>query len=129
MEEQPGLSEQYMQSSPWPVFVALGIVLTEFGVFFGGMFIPVGVGGILLLEGSVVGILRESGYASTLWKTALGIGALFTLAGGALLAFSMQSSQFDLYTRGLAVVIGGVVALLGSFGIYAWEFGNADVPV
>ncbi|GGL61429.1 DUF7541 family protein [Halocalculus aciditolerans] len=127
MTEQPGLSEGYRKSSPWPVFVALGLALTEFGVFFGGMFIPVGVGGILLLEGSVVGILRESGYASTLWKTALGVGAFFALFGGVLLAFSAQSAEFNLYTRGLALLLGGVVAVVGGFALNVWEFGNAEV--
>ncbi|GGL71594.1 DUF7541 family protein [Halocalculus aciditolerans] len=126
MSEQPGLSDQYRDSSPWPLFVALGIVLTEFGVFFGGMFIPVGVGGIILLEGTVVGILREAGYTVTLWKTALGVGALFTAAGIGMLAFSTQSSEFNLYTRGVAVAAGGAVALLSSGGLYAWEFNDAE---
>jgi len=114
MEEQPGLSDQYRRSSPWPMFVALGFVLSELGVLFGGAFIPVAVAGVVLLEASVVGILRESEYASTLWTPALGVGVLFTAAGGALFYWGLR-------IRAIAVTGAGVIALMAGVVIWARE--------
>jgi hypothetical protein len=82
--EGRGVSDQYTRSSPWPLFVALGFTLSEAGVLFN--FLSVAVGGILLFAASVVGILRESGYARTLWRPTVGAGVAFGAAGGALLS-------------------------------------------
>ena len=83
-EVEPGLSDQYRFASPWPVFVALGFALSEVGIFLN---LPsLAVGGLLLLGGSVAGILRESAYADSVWVTLAGLGVLFGALGGALLA-------------------------------------------
>jgi len=34
MEETPGLSEQYRKASPWPLFIALGVPISEIGLVF-----------------------------------------------------------------------------------------------
>lgn len=114
MEEQPGLSDQYRRSSPWPLFIALGFVLSELGVLFGGALIPVAVGGVVLLEASVVGILRESGYTDSLWAPAFVVGTLFVAAAGALLYWGVQ-------IRALAVGGGGAIAVLAAVGFYLGE--------
>lgn len=98
--------------SPWPLFVALGIVLSELGVLMGGPLIPVAVGGIVLLEGSVVGVLREAGYTNTLWKAALAIGVVFLLVGVVLVV----RTQVDV--RGTAIALAGTVALVA--GAVLW---------
>lgn len=86
VEDAPGLSDQYARASPWPVFVVLGLVLGELGVVFA---VPaVTVGGATLLAGSVVGILRESGYAATLWVPTGVVGAAYGALGAAFLLFT-----------------------------------------
>lgn len=117
MEEQPGLSEQYTRASPWPVFVALGLVLTEFGVFLGGVILPIGVGGVLLLEASVVGILRESGYVESLWPTSLGIGVFVGGIGVALLLFTVRLN------RGVALAGAGGIAVVAALAFFCYERG------
>lgn len=117
MEEQPGLSDQYRQSSPWPVFIALGFALSELGILFSGVLLPLAVGGVVLLEASVIGILRESKYASTLWAPALGVGALFALAGGALLYWGLR-------IRAGTVLGAGVIAILAGIGFWLGETGR-----
>ena len=47
------------KTSPWPVVVVLGIVLSEVGILFN--LYPVSVTGLLLFTGSVAGIVTEAG--------------------------------------------------------------------
>lgn len=115
MEEQPGLSSQYRKSSPWPMFVALGLVLSEFGVFMAGPFVPVAVGGVLLLEASVVGILRESNYAQTTWRPAVALGSVFAATGAVL----VQLTSYD--TRGLSLVGAGAIAVVAGVVLFLVE--------
>ncbi|KTG21039.1 DUF7541 family protein [Haloferax profundi] len=106
MDEAPGLSDQYRTASPWPVFVALGIPISELGLLFD--LFPLAVGGLLLFTGSVAGMLRESGYVkSTMWSLAVLAGILFVFGG--VLAFT----DVNLVTRGYAVIVAGVLLLVG----------------
>jgi len=116
MDEQPGLSDQYRRASPWPLFVALGIVFSEVGVFLG--ITALAVGGILLLAGSVVGILRESAYTETLWRPALGVGALFFVVG--LLVRTLTGAT----TRGANIAIAGGLVLLAGLALAIFETGR-----
>jgi len=121
MDEQPGLSDQYRMASPWPVFVALGLALSEVGVFMGVF--PVAVGGILLFGGSIAGILRESGYVSRPWQTLAQVGVVFLVLGGALVVWQVDAVSTGLLavvtqpggdgfvSRGLSVAVGGVMLL------------------
>lgn len=123
MDEQAGLSDQYRTASPWPLFVALGLALSEVGVFLG--LFPVAVGGILLLGGSVAGILRESGYVAEPWGALVYLGALFAVAGAVVVWTQLDGGSLAAVLdqpggavgRGLAVTIAGVMLLLaGSTG-------------
>ena len=123
MEEQPGLSDQYRTASPWPVFVALGLALSEVGVFVG--LFPIAVFGLILFGGSVAGILTESGYAKRPWPTLVGVGAILTLAGAAIALWQIPTTEYYLaniddnavLSRMVAVVVAGVVmAAMGSVG-------------
>lgn len=105
MDENPGLSDQYRTASPWPLFVALGIPISEVGILFD--LFPVAVGGLVLFCGSVTGMLREAGYVETPWRT-LGAFAVVLLAGGAGLALAA-----GYVTRGYAVLAAGVLLLAG----------------
>lgn len=115
MEEEPGLSSQYRRASPWPLIVVLGFVFSELGIVFGVP--PVSVGGLLLLSGSVVGILRESGYAQTLWGPGVVMGLLFTSLGALLyVATAATSRAFQVGAGGLIVLVVAVVRYLTETG-------------
>jgi hypothetical protein len=91
-EVEPGLSDQYRKASPWPLFVALGFVLSEVGVVLG--LFPVTVGGLLLLGGTVAGILREAEYIA---RPAAALAVLGVVLGAAgLLLVVSQVALADL---------------------------------
>ena len=113
MDDQPGLSDQYGKSSPWPLFVAGGLVLSELGVLFG--YGSVAVGGLLLFAASTVGILRESGFASTLSRSAFVIGALFAAFGGLVLQFT------DAQSRGSYILVSGVLVVVAAVVLWLVE--------
>jgi hypothetical protein len=106
MDENPGLSDQYRTASPWPLFVALGIPISELGILFD--IFPLSVGGLLLFCGSVAGMAREAGYASSAWRALAALGVV-CLAAGAGLAFGV-----DLQTRGYAVIAAAVLLIVGA---------------
>ena len=122
MEEQPGLSDQYRTASPWPVFVALGLALSEVGVFIG--LFPVAVFGLILFGGSVAGILTESGYAERPWPTLLGVGSVLAVIAAALAVTYLPLADITLanvgegplFTRLVAVAVAGVV-MVGMGGV------------
>lgn len=128
MDEDPGLSDQYRMASPWPVFVALGLVLSEVGIFLG--IFAVAVGGLLLFAGSVAGILKESGYVEQLWGTLLGFGVVLFVAGAGLAvwqvgfaldvvgqAIAAPAGYGQVVPRALAIGVAGAILLaLGGTG-------------
>jgi hypothetical protein len=123
MEEQPGLSDQYRTASPWPVFVALGLVLSEIGVFIG--LFPVAVFGLILFGGSIAGILTESGYVSRPWPTLVGVGVVLALIAVGLTVVYVPTGALAIanigegpvFTRLVAVASAGVVMVaMGGVG-------------
>lgn len=122
MTEEPGVSDQYRMASPWPVFVALGLALSEVGIFIG--IFAVAVGGLLLFAGSVAGILKESGYVDGLWAPLLGFGVVLSVVGAGLvfseigLAFGAMSDAVtspagygQIVPRALAIGFAGLILL------------------
>lgn len=107
MEEQPGLSDQYRKSSPWPLFIAIGLPIFEVGIVFPLM--PLSVGGLLLFVGSVVGLLRESGHVTDPWRALAAAGVASLLVGALIVAGTGGTVE----SRGVAIAIGGGVTLLG----------------
>ncbi|MFB6182991.1 MAG: cox cluster protein [Haloarculaceae archaeon] len=122
MDEQPGLSERYRTASPWPLFVAVGLALSEVGIFLGSF--PVAVGGLLLFGASVSGILRESGYVSRPWRTFAAIGVVLAILGGIVVLTQANLATLSIrhlvanpsgtgaVGRGLAIVVAGVMMIL-----------------
>jgi len=114
--------------SPWPLFVALGLAISEVGVVLN--LLPLSVGGLLLLVGSVSGIVTEAGYVDRPWGLLGGLGALLVALGGimvvtqtpldpsAILATVERSvagpDPNGVVQRGLSVAFAGVIALLAS---------------
>lgn len=128
---EPGLSDQYRRASAWPVFVALGLVVSEVGVLFG--FYPVAVGGLLLFVGSIAGIVTEAGYVARPWKLLAGLGValvlgglwvVWTQVGLALDAFAgALDSTNGVVVRGFAIAGAGIVAAVA--GIAGWGIERA----
>lgn len=122
MTEEPGLSDQYRKSSPWPLLIALGLPLSEIGVILG--LYPVAVGGLLLLLGSIAGILRETEYVGSPWPVfagmsavliAAGIGVFFYVGGSVGLgggALTIDGGSLAL--RGLSIATAGAIGVLGA---------------
>jgi predicted Co/Zn/Cd cation transporter (cation efflux family) len=124
MDDQPGLSDQYRMSSPWPVFVTLGLVISELGIFFG--IVPLAVGGLLLLTGSIAGIIREAGYTEQPWGTLGMLGVVLVVLGGILIATQIPAATVNalssvltgifsarpngIVVRGVSIVFAGVIA-------------------
>lgn len=125
MDDQPGLSEQYRMSSPWPLFVALGVAISEVGIILG--FLPVAAGGLVLLAGSVTGILRESGYIGNPWRglvtfatvlLGLGVGIYWYAASSAGVAAPLatdnvlavlRNGNASVAYRGISIFVAGVL--------------------
>jgi hypothetical protein len=118
MNEQTGLSDQYRRASPWPLFVALGLALSEIGVFIG--LFPVAVFGLLLFGGSIAGILTESGYTQRPWPALIGFGAVLAVAGVVVVLWQVPLGSIPLesfgengvLSRGLSVVAAGATMVL-----------------
>ncbi|MFB6126434.1 MAG: cox cluster protein [Halolamina sp.] len=122
MDENPGLSEQYRQASPWPPFVALGLPVAELGVLFG--IFPVTVGGLLLFAGSIAGMLRESEYVASPWRALGAIGVPLALAG-AWLAYGGAG----FVTRGQAILVAAGLMLVAGVGGELFSLGRREPTV
>jgi len=110
MDESPGLSEQYRKASPWPVFIALGVPISEIGLVFD--IFPIAVGGLLLFCGCIGGILQEAGYVAQPW-TALSIMALLLFAFGGALLYANPQVGVDMTLRAYAVLVSGIILVAG----------------
>lgn len=99
MDEGPGLSAQYRKASAWPVFVAVGLALSEVGIVVG--IFAIAVAGLLLFAGSVAGILTESGYTAGLWWPLVGFGVALSAVGGLLVVWQVGLS-FDVMAAAIA---------------------------
>jgi hypothetical protein len=110
MDETPGLSDQYRKASPWPLFIALGVPISEIGLVFNVF--PVAVGGLLLFCGCLAAMLQEAGYIETPWN-ALGVMALLLFGfGGALFYVDPQVGR-SMTMRAWAVIAAGIVLVAG----------------
>ena len=110
MDETPGLSEQYRKASPWPLFIALGVPISEIGIVFDVL--PVAVGGLLLFCGCLAGMLQESGYIETPWR-ALGVMALLLFGVGGAIFFVDPQVAVDMTMRAYAVLASGAILIAG----------------
>ena len=121
-ESRPGLSEEYTKSSPWPLVVVLGLVLSEVGILFN--LYPVSVGGLVLFVGSVSGIVHEAGYVASPWRLLSALSAALVVVGllvvstqvdGGLSAFRSQAAVDNgVSQRGFTIAAtGAIMAVAG----------------
>ena len=89
-EPEPGISERYEKTSPWPIVIVIGLVLSEIGILFN--LYPVAVGGLVLFVGSVSGIVSEAGYVVTPWRLLAGLGATLTVIGLLIVSTQVDAS-------------------------------------
>lgn len=78
------MANEYDKTSPWPIVVVFGLVLSEIGVLFGVY--PIAVGGLTMFVGSVSGIVHEAGYVASPWRLLSGLGAALFVAGTLVLS-------------------------------------------
>jgi hypothetical protein len=115
-------SERYDKTSPWPIVVVLGLVLSELGILFNVY--PVAVAGLVVFVGSVSGIVDEAGYVVSPWRLLVGLGAVLAVLGGIVVSLrvdgGLSASVFaaaaadGVLQRGLTVAAtGAVVAVAG----------------
>ena len=113
--------ERVDRTSPWPVVVVVGIVLSEVGILFN--LYPVSVTGLLVFTGSVAGIVDEAGYVARPWRLLVGLGVTFLAVGavvvstqvdGGLSAYVESETLRDgIVQRGYTIAIAGGLAALG----------------
>ena len=108
MSDESDTNSTYTGASPWPLFVALGLALSEVGVVLGLR--PVSVAGLLLFVGSVAGILTEAGYVSRPARAA-GVQGVALVGIGITLVLQNQTGTT---VRGQSIAIAGVLSLLGA---------------
>lgn len=129
MDDQPGLSDQYRMSSPWPLIVVLGLLFSELGLLFNVF--PVAVGGLLLFVGAIAGIVLESGYADRPWNLLAGLGVALCVLGALVTVTQLDSVTLDaiatvvgqpngIVGRGVELLIAGIVSVvIGAGGRFA----------
>ena len=108
MSNESDTNSTYTGASPWPLFVALGLALSEVGVVLGLR--PVSIAGLLLFVGSVAGILTEAGYVSRPARAA-GVQGVALVGIGITLVLQNQTGTT---VRGQSIAIAGVLSLLGA---------------
>jgi len=108
MSDESDTNSTYTGASPWPLFVALGLALSEVGVVLGLR--PVSVVGLLLFVGSIAGILTEAGYISRPARAAGVQGVALVGIGSAL----VLQNQTGTTVRGQSIAIAGVLSLLSA---------------
>ncbi|MGM0606376.1 MAG: DUF7541 family protein [Halobacteriota archaeon] len=115
MDETPGLSDQYRKASPWPIFIAFGLVISELGLVFDVF--PIAVGGLVLFCGSITGILLESDYADAPWTPLGTMTVLLVLFGAALLLVDPRTAvslQLRAYAVFASAIITAAAAIAGT---------------
>ncbi len=101
------------------MLIALGVVFSEVGLFLG--LFPVAVAGLLLLLGSVGGILQETEYVASPWSVfvglstvllAIGIG-VFSFAGGTITqSLTVSATNSPIALRGLSIAVAGLLGIV-----------------
>lgn len=128
MDRGPKSGTVGRRTSLWPVFVAMGFVTAELGVFFA--IIPVAVGGVVLFGGSCAGLVHEVGYGSSTAQVLTRVGGMFVVLGtvvwlARLSTISLQSllaapAADGIALRGTAVGTAGLLLVAAGYLGRAW---------
>lgn len=107
MSEQKGDSEQHEIVSPWPVVIALGLAVSEVGVAFGA--VSIAVVGLIVLVGSVAGVLTEAGYTTRPWRVVGYLGVGLVALGGVI----WFQGNWAVAIRGQSILLAGLICVGG----------------
>lgn len=120
--------------SAWPLIVALGLTVSEVGVFMGVY--PLAVGGLVLFVASVAGITHEAGYTERPWRLAGALGVVLVAAGVWMvstqvpLAVDPVLAAVDradgIVLRGFSVAGAGLVTVVGAAVVATLDRGDDD---
>ena len=113
------------RTSPWPILVAVGLAVSELGVFVGSF--PVAVSGLVLFGGSAAGFAHDAGYGTSPVGPVLAAGCVLVVLGGAVWIVRAPGATVSalvevagtdgVVRRGLAILVaGGVLVGAGAVG-------------
>lgn len=111
-------TERTDTARPWPVLVAVGLAGSEVGIVVDVL--PVAVVGLVVFAASVAGILADADYIDRPLVLAAEFGGAFVVLGGVLAAHGTGTLPIGLLeplsglaSRGVALVLAGLVTILG----------------
>lgn len=126
MSRRPDARGGVARASPWPILVAVGLAVSELGVFVGS--VPFAVAGVVLLGGAAAGLAHDAGYGASPVGPLLVAGGLFAVLGGGVWAVRAADLTVPallaapgadgVARRGLAILVAG--GLLVGTGIAGW---------
>lgn len=112
-------TERTDAAAPWPLLVAVGLAGSEVGIVVD--LAPVAVAGLVVFAASVAGILADAGYVDRPLSVAAKLGAAFAAVGAILVAHGTGTLPIGplealsgLASRGVALVIAGLVTVAGA---------------
>lgn len=127
MERRSDASGGTALSSPWPVLVAVGLAVSELGVFVGS--VPFSVAGLVLFGGAAAGLAHEAGYGGSPAGPLLVAGGLLVVVGGGVWATRLHAFTVPallaapavdgVARRGVATLVAG--GLLAGTGLVEWS--------
>lgn len=122
------------RTSVWPLVVAMGLTVSEVGVFMGVY--PLAVGGLVLFVASVAGITHEAGYTGRPWRLAGALGVVLVAVGVWMVSTQVPlavdpvvaavEGADGIVLRGFSVVGAGLVAAVGAAVVSAMGDGGGD---
>jgi hypothetical protein len=122
------------RTSVWPLVVAMGLTVSEVGVFMGVY--PLAVGGLVLFVASVAGITHEAGYTGRPWRLAGALGVVLVAIGVWMVSTQVPlavdpvvaavEGADGIVLRGFSVVGAGLVAAVGAAVVSAMGDGDVD---
>lgn len=122
------------RTSVWPLVVAMGLTVSEVGVFMGVY--PLAVGGLVLFVASVAGITHEAGYTGRPWRLAGALGVVLVAVGVWMVSTQVPlavdpvvaavEGADGIVLRGFSVVGAGLVAAVGAAVVSAMGDSGGD---
>ena len=115
-------------ATPWPILVAVGLAVSELGIFVGS--VPGAVSGLVLFGGAVAGLAHEAGRGASPVGPLVVVGGLLVAVGGGVWVYGAGSTAVPtllaapgvdgLARRGMAILAaGGVLVAVGGVGLFA----------
>jgi hypothetical protein len=117
-------TERTDAARPWPLLVAVGLAGSEVGIVVD--LVPVAVAGLVVFAASVAGILADAAYVDRPLPLLAKFGVAFVAVGGVLVAhgtgtllISPLAPLSGLTSRGVALVLAGLVTVVGTGLVWA----------